>query len=268
MLTYFKIMPVPAEGLHGPPGARLKSAKGWGCHRVEIMLSYFDLCWFDYFWKALCPANQGRFKILCLSFFKIIQAWSWKHQGLDGSCWNDNEPMLFRVVVMPALNNVHYYQYVRLRLGKPQMSPKKRPGDAGNALPLKQHNLHHWACCLSWFWCVLYACRYAWPICVLLGSMVCWAVSNPCRCQPMASQHPSRGHLEPANGSRGRYVWIMISFLGACWIVTGHMLGPLWRQIRPFGNNFRALLDYLSFVGPSIGTISVTQVNQVNAMMP
>ena len=94
---------------------------------------------------------------------------------------------------------------------------------------------------------MLYACRYAWPICVLLGSMVCWAVSNPCRCQPMASQNPSRGHLEPANGSRGRYVWIMISFLGACWIVTGHMLGPLWGQIRPFGNNLRALLGFFKF---------------------
>ena len=74
MLTYFKFMPVSAEGLHGPPGARLKPAKGWGCHHVEIMLSYFDLCWFDYFWKALCPTNQSRFKFscVCVSFFHFI----------------------------------------------------------------------------------------------------------------------------------------------------------------------------------------------------
>ena len=57
MLAYFKFMLFPAEGLHRPPGARLKFAKG---------------PWFDYFWTAFCPANQGRFKILCMPFFEFI----------------------------------------------------------------------------------------------------------------------------------------------------------------------------------------------------
>ena len=80
MLTYFKFMPDPAEGLHGPPGARLKSAKGRGCHHVEIMLSYLDLRWFDYFWKTFCPANQESL---------IVEA-----PGLGRLILDDNEPML------------------------------------------------------------------------------------------------------------------------------------------------------------------------------
>ena len=82
----FKFLPIPAEGPHGPPGAHLESAKGFGCHHFW---NYAGLFWVVFFWlllKSFFPSRLGSPWVLVLSSFQR-QAPFCKHQSLDGSCW-------------------------------------------------------------------------------------------------------------------------------------------------------------------------------------
>ena len=126
MLTYFKFMLVSAEGLHRPPGARLKSAKGRGCHHVEIMLSYLDLRRFDYFWTAFCPTNQSRFKFSCVCvIFEIYLSPILEAPRHGRLMLDENHPMLIR-----CINMCIFFNMFAVCWKTRNFYPKRRPGDA------------------------------------------------------------------------------------------------------------------------------------------